>query len=55
MDNENWEEEYREHLNEIVKDGSYNIGTSKFVCYTGKAGYIDFLVEIRREFKEKII
>ena len=43
-----WEHQYRESLNASLTDGSYAIGEGKFKAVTGKSGYIDYLVEIRK-------
>lgn len=53
---EQWEVEYREDLNKKLKDGSYQIGNSgdRMILHTGKSGYIEYLVSIRKEAKKVI-
>lgn len=41
-----WEREFREKLEREVPEGLYKIGES---LWTGKGGFIDFEVEMRKE------
>jgi hypothetical protein len=45
---EQWEKDYRELLGKEIQPGMYEIGGPKFRGWTGKGGYIDYLVEIKR-------
>jgi len=49
---ETWEKELRERLDKEVLDGPYQIGAGKWVAWTGKLGYINYLVELNRLVKE---
>ena len=49
---ETWERELRERLNVEITDGIYQVGTGKWVAWTGKHGYINYLVELNRLVKE---
>jgi hypothetical protein len=52
-----WEQEYREKLEAEIPDGYYKISNGdepdsngyKFCLGTGKGGYINYLVEIRKQ------
>lgn len=46
---EEWEIKYRKRLDEILPNGAYDISTNDITCYTGKYGYIDFLVALKKE------
>jgi hypothetical protein len=48
---EEWERELRERLDKEVLDGPYQIGAGAWVVWTGKLGYINYLVELHREVK----
>jgi len=49
---EEWERELRERLNIEVSDGAYQIGVEKWIVWTGKQGYIDYLVALHRLVKD---
>ena len=52
---EDWEKELRERADKEVPDGAYNIGEgSGMFCWTGKGGYINFLVAIEQELRNRI-
>ena len=42
------EEDYRALLNDELPERSYRIGSGKWVVYTGKAGYINFMVGLKK-------
>lgn len=46
---EQWEIDYRKELEETVPDGAYDISSPGWVCWTGKQGYINYLVEFKRQ------
>jgi hypothetical protein len=46
---EEWERELRERLDTEVSDGPYQIGAGAWVVWTGKLGYINYLVELNKE------
>jgi hypothetical protein len=51
---EDWEIKLREKLENEVSNGLYNIGEGTgMTCYTGKDGYINFIVELHREIKKR--
>lgn len=46
---EQWEKEYREQLELEIPNGAYEIGNgTDFIAVTGKDGYINYLVELRK-------
>lgn len=45
---EEWEIKLREKLEKEIPHGSYKIGLDPIVVYTGKGGYIDYLVAFER-------
>jgi hypothetical protein len=45
---EQWEIDYRKILNFELPDGIYQLGIDELVVKTGKKGYINYLVEIKR-------
>jgi len=46
---EQWEIDLRERLNRTLPHGSYKIGDN---CFTGKGGYIEFEVAMKKKVKE---
>lgn len=48
---EQWEIDLRARLDKEVPDGAYQIGSGKWIVWTGKLGYINYLVELRRHVK----
>ena len=48
---EQWEIDLRARLDKEVPHGAYQIGTGSFVVWTGKLGYINYLVEPQRTIK----
>lgn len=46
---EQWEIELRERLNRELPNGAYAVGDN---CFTGKAGYIEFDIAMRKKAKE---
>jgi len=49
---EQWEIDLRARLNKDIPDGAYQIGSGKWVAWTGKLGYITYLVEIERTLRD---
>lgn len=49
---ENWEKEERERLDKEIPEGIYTIEGGKYLAYTGKNGYINYLIELKRFIKE---
>lgn len=47
-----WEKELRERLEKEIPDGAYDISSPGFTCWTGRLGYIDFLVALEKEFNK---
>lgn len=45
---EQWEIDLRTKLDEEIAHGTYKIGGEKLCALTGKAGYINYLVELER-------
>lgn len=45
---EQWEIDLRAKLDLEVPDGAYDISTPGMVAWTGKGGYINYLVELQR-------
>lgn len=50
---DDWEIKRREELDKEIPDGCYNIGKgTRMTCLTGKGGYINFQIEIERQFRK---
>ena len=49
---EQWEIDLRAKLGEEIKDGGYQIGSGKWIVWTGKLGYINYLVEVQRSIRD---
>ena len=45
---EQWEVDLRKKLNTELKEGAYDISNLDFKCVTGKQGYIEFEVALRK-------
>jgi hypothetical protein len=45
---EQWEVDLRKKLNAELKEGAYDISNLDFKCVTGKQGYIEFEVALRK-------
>jgi len=51
---EQWEIDLRARLDGEVPHGSYQIGSGKWIAWTGKLGYINYLVELQRAIRTNI-
>ena len=49
---EQWEIDYRKELEETLGENLYQIGAGDFIAQTGKRGYIDYQVALRRQSYE---
>jgi len=49
---EKWESDLRARLDVEIKDGAYQIGSGKWIAWTGKLGYINYLVELQRTLND---
>lgn len=45
---EEWEKARREQLQKEVPDGAYEIGDHTFKAYTGKGGYIEYIIAFEK-------
>lgn len=45
---EEWEKARREQLKKELSDGAYEIGNDKIKAYTGKGGYIEYIIAIEK-------
>jgi hypothetical protein len=52
---EQWEVDYRAKLEEEISEGIYEIGVPPIIGWTGKGGYINFLVALRKEAEKYTI
>jgi hypothetical protein len=49
MDIINWEKNYRDLLNKELSEGYYDLSSDDFTLFTGKKGYIDYLVRVKKK------
>lgn len=45
---EEWEKARREQLKKELSDGAYEIGDNTFKIYTGKGGYIEYIIAFEK-------